>query len=505
MKRQILFSSLILLFAQSFAAAAIIRVSPSSRTYKTIQSGINAAHDGDTVEVARAVYTGPGNRNIDFGGKSITLKSTINPVFPDWNIIANTIIDCGGEPDHVVGQDSGAANRAFWFHNSEGPNSVVMGFTIRKGYARGHKGKDGTAGLPALGVWVPPTHNGATADFDHEWNDDELPPIADYGSDAPAGARGYGGAILCGADGRNLPADRVACSPTIKLCIIEDCTVTGGEGGRGADGQDAWAATAEGWAWYAFEAYVPPSDTTCMFRNLLTGDPTVICDPEAEPGDEPELQDPFYSESGQWGGHGGDGRGMGLGAAIACRFASSPTITDCIFRNNIARGGVGGDGGNGGEPLTDDGGLTWNGAESSGGDGGMGKGSGAGGVIYSEGVGGSPIVTNCTFENNTATIGVGGEGGARGPGDQEDPRAFAGMDGWGEAENGGAYAYISGGVGYYNNLTDANFTNCTFTNNKAFEISYWYEAAAAIGLPGLIGLPAVRSTVGGALYFWGNN
>ena len=492
---------------QAIAAAKIIRVSPSSRQYPTIQSGINDAVDGDTVEVARGIYTGEDNRNLDFsagllpvGGvpqtRAITLRSTINPAFPDWDIIANTIIDCGGKPDHVIGADNGAANRAFWFHRGEGPNTVVMGFTIRNGYTRGHKGADGTPDLP-LGPmdWTPPMHNGQHWPFDTEWGDPELPPIADYGSDAPFMARGYGGAILCGIDARNLPDDRNACSPTIKYCIIEDCTVAGGEGGRGADGKDSPQG---GWQWYAAEAYVEPFTPGCMPIDL-TVSPELICDPEAEPNDEPQEREPFTSENGQWGGRGGNGHGMGLGAAIACRNASSPIITDCIFRNNIARGGIGGDGGNGGNPYTEDFGLTWDGDEASGGDAGWGWGDGTGGVIYSEG-GGGPIVTNCTFEGSAATIGLGGEGGARSQGNDADPPTFEGFNGIAVPDG-----YISGGVAYYKAGTNASFTNCTFTNNRAYEISYWYQIYAAIGLPGYGGLPAVRSTVGGALYFYGNN
>ena len=110
----IIFCSFLLLFSFHQAQATIIHVPADS---STIQGGINGAVDGDTVLVANGTYTGDGNRDIDFGGKSITVKSENGPQF--------TIIDCEGSEEEP--------HRGFYFHNGEDSTAVVEGFTIQGG------------------------------------------------------------------------------------------------------------------------------------------------------------------------------------------------------------------------------------------------------------------------------------------------------------------------------------------------------------------------------------
>ncbi|MDH4240202.1 MAG: S8 family serine peptidase, partial [Phycisphaerae bacterium] len=87
--------------------------------YPTIQEAIDAALPGETVWVADGVYQGQGNRDLDFGGKAITVRSEFGPEF--------CVIDCQGSVEEP--------RYGFYFHNGEGAGSVLNGFTITGGYA----------------------------------------------------------------------------------------------------------------------------------------------------------------------------------------------------------------------------------------------------------------------------------------------------------------------------------------------------------------------------------
>ncbi|MHC4529111.1 MAG: LamG-like jellyroll fold domain-containing protein, partial [Planctomycetota bacterium] len=87
--------------------------------YPTIQAAINAVGTGDHILLTDGTFTGPGNRNIDFKGKAITVRSQSG----DPNLC---IIDCQGAP--------GNPRRGFKFVTGEGPNSALRNVTITNGY-----------------------------------------------------------------------------------------------------------------------------------------------------------------------------------------------------------------------------------------------------------------------------------------------------------------------------------------------------------------------------------
>lgn len=120
LKTQVVISVFFVLLGSTVSEGRIIKV---PLEFDNIQAAIDDANDGDMIVVSSGMYRGPGNRDIDFAGKAITLSST-DPSNP--NIVAATIIDCQATADEQ--------HMGFLFHSGEGPNSILDGFTITNGY-----------------------------------------------------------------------------------------------------------------------------------------------------------------------------------------------------------------------------------------------------------------------------------------------------------------------------------------------------------------------------------
>ena len=113
MKKIILLSCILILLPLSVFAATINVPGDQS----TIQAGIDAAVDGDIVLLAGGTYTGVGNYDVNFSGKSITLKSANRP---------DCIIDC---------QQNGRG-----FSLDSGETVTFEGLTVKNGDAGDSEG-----------------------------------------------------------------------------------------------------------------------------------------------------------------------------------------------------------------------------------------------------------------------------------------------------------------------------------------------------------------------------
>jgi len=232
--------------------------------YPTIQAAIDAAVDGNIIIVAPGTYTGNSNCDIDLQGKAITLKSLSGP--------ENCIIDA----------QNAFNRRGFYFHSGEGPNSIISGFTIKRGSANGANAKGG--GIHCSGS-SPTIENCIITN-----------------NKAIFGRHAYGGGIYCVSNSNP---------------VIIGCTISGNR----AKGYEHNGGYAYGGGIYC-TANSNPVITGCTISGNRAqggrgGDERGI--PPAPPG----------------------GGGNAYGGGIYC---SSTAIENCVIVSNVADGGDGGDG-----------------------------------------------------------------------------------------------------------------------------------------------------------------
>lgn len=147
--------------------------------YPSIQGAISAATRGDTVLVASGTYTGNSNKNLNFGGKDLVVRSEAGP--------DQTVIDCKGR------------GRGFLLHQGESPASLISGFTIRGGNPGGEQGFVDYGG--AIGCFydaIPTIENCVIQNNRSDW---------------------YGGGIYIKGDGSSIFAP----------ITIRNCTLSGNE------------------------------------------------------------------------------------------------------------------------------------------------------------------------------------------------------------------------------------------------------------------------------------
>lgn len=110
--------AVVVLLAMGFASSAHARtwvIEPGGGgDAGTIQAAIDSAGAGDTILLSPGDYTGSGNTNVDFAGKSVVVTSRDGPT--------STTIDCDG------------AARAFVFRSGETEASRLSGVTIVDGF-----------------------------------------------------------------------------------------------------------------------------------------------------------------------------------------------------------------------------------------------------------------------------------------------------------------------------------------------------------------------------------
>ncbi|UCF00304.1 MAG: right-handed parallel beta-helix repeat-containing protein [Planctomycetota bacterium] len=215
--------SLVFFLALSIPAFAQNRFVPLE--YQTIREAIAECNHGDVIILEPTIYTGPDNRNIDFMGLAITIKST-HPY--DQQIVNSTVIDCQEE------------DPAFIFHRGEDANSVLAGLTIINGNSiYGGAINFSNASNPTLTNCVI-TANSASFGGAFACGGDSRPLITNctiMGNSAL-----LGGAIYCNAGSPtirnsiisgNLASLGGAINSSVSSPAVRNCTFTGNEASSG--------------------------------------------------------------------------------------------------------------------------------------------------------------------------------------------------------------------------------------------------------------------------------
>ena len=301
--------------------------------FPTIQSAIDAAEDGDTIELTDGTFTGVGNRDLNYLGKAITVRSQSgNP--------NACIIDCGLDDDDL--------HRGFLFISGEGPTSVLDGVTIQKGFGTAGgvlcNGASPTlthcrisenigAGHPGAGGMIclagsSPTLTNCTFS-DNRWDSGLNSPYTlafDHGLSRPSrDGNGVAGGLVC----------YDSSSPT-----LTDCTFYGNIGGAMLLGSSA-TATLTGCTFYGnragsggamlLEATATATLTNCTFSGNIAGSGRMGAGGAMIIGGTVALTNCTFS----WNVAGG---AFSYGGAVYLHGSGRATLAGCTFYGNRTYG-----------------------------------------------------------------------------------------------------------------------------------------------------------------------
>ncbi|MHC4332836.1 MAG: right-handed parallel beta-helix repeat-containing protein, partial [Planctomycetota bacterium] len=321
-------------------------------TYSTIQSAIDASGDGDIVLVADGTYSGPGNYDLDFGGRAIVVRSENGP--------ENCIINC-----NKLGQ-------GFYFHSRETRDSILDGFTIELGSGKDIGYGAAMGGAILIEAASPTIRNCVFSSCEADLGG-AIRAKYYYGivtdCNFTSNSAVYGGAM------RN-----VSSSPTVTNCAFtgNDANVAGGMDNAGGS----------------------PTVTNCTFTDNEATEDDGKGGAMRNAGNVTVINCSFVANSARLGG------GM-------CNISGSPTVAYCTFNGNIADVAGGGMGNTDSSPTVTN--CTFSGNTANNVGGGMyndsssptvtnctfsGNDANVAGGMYNDSS--SPTVTNCTFSGNTA-------------------------------------------------------------------------------------------------------
>jgi hypothetical protein len=267
--------------------------------FPTIQAAIDASADGDEIVLAEGLYTGPGNRDLDFGGRLIAVRSA------------------GGDPSSCM-IDCEGAGRGFRFHLGETASAVVQGLTVRGGSA-----PSGGAVLVESGA------SPVIRDCVFEAN------AADAGGALylSGGAASILGCTLrCNSAATGGAVRTVSAAPLLADCVFEDNQATNGSGGAIRD---------EG-------------SSTVLVRCRFAGNRATIGGAIRQVSTAGSMWSCLFAGNVATAGSGGavrlddsdaliagcafSGNAAGLGAAVYASF-SSPAVGACTFAGNSGLAG----------------------------------------------------------------------------------------------------------------------------------------------------------------------